>query len=168
MSDDLELVKKARKGDREAFDRLFERHSDRLIAFALKLTSDRSQAEDLVQEAFLAALKGLAGYHGKGAFFSWLCGIAVRKQRDHRRKPDREVALTVDLALPPEVPEAAQAIDSLEPKHREAFLLVKVVGLTYDEAGQALRKPAGTVKWLCSEATAQLRSFLSEEAYDAK
>lgn len=168
MSDDLELVKKARKGDREAFDRLFERHSDRLIAFALKLTNDRSQAEDLIQEAFLAALKGLAGYHGKSAFFSWLCGIVVRKQRDHRRKLDREVALTEDLALAPEVPEAAQAIDSLEPKQREAFLLVKVVGLTYDEAGQALRKPAGTVKWLCSEAIAQLRSFLSEEAYDAK
>lgn len=168
MSDDLELVRRARKGEREAFDRLFERHSDRLIAFANRLTGDRSQAEDLVQDAFLAALKGLSGYHGNGSFFTWLCGIVIRKQRDIRRRPVREVALAEELGHEPELPEASRAIDALEAKHREAFLLVKVVGLTYDEAAQALKKPVGTVKWLCSEATAHLRSFLKEEAYDAK
>lgn len=164
MSEDLDLVRRARKGDREAFDRLFERHSDRLIAFATKLTGNPSQAEDLVQDAFLAALRGLAGYRGKGSFFTWLCGIVVRKHRDSNRRAPREVALCDDIRQEPETNETAQAIESLDEKHREAFLLVKVVGLTYDEAGLALRKPAGTVKWLCSEASTILRSSLAEEA----
>lgn len=167
MCEDLDLVKRARKGEREAFDELFQRHCDPLIAFALRITRDRSDAEDLVQDAFLAALNGLTGYKGKSTFFTWLCGVVIRRHRDLRRRP-RLSAVAESIENPPEVPEASQAIETLARKHREAFLLVKVVGLTYEEAGKVLRKPAGTVKWLCSEATARLRTLLSEDAYDAK
>lgn len=152
MSNDLQLIRRARAGDREAFDALFAEYCPRLMAFANKLTGDTEKAEDLVQDAFLAALTSFGAYRNHGAFFSWLCGIVVRRERDQRRSQKVEpiVAEHTEQGVGIEVREA---IDSLAPKHREAFLLVKFLGLTYDEAGTVLQKPAGTVKWLCSEAT---------------
>ncbi len=68
------------------------------------------------------------------------------------------------VVTPPEEghPDVGRAIASLKPDQREVFVLVKVVGLTQAEAAQVLRKPIGTVKWLCSEAVRSLQLTLKE------
>ncbi len=162
MEDDRLLIRRVRKGDREAFDVLFGRYGERVRAFALRLSGNEATADDLTQEAFLAALRSIAGYRGGAPFFSWLCGIVVRRHRDACRKVQPWVSLA-GVASPEEGhPDVDRAIAALKPDQREAFVLVKVVGLTQAEAAQVLRKPIGTVKWLCSEAVRSLQLTLKE------
>ncbi|MEQ1933791.1 MAG: RNA polymerase sigma factor, partial [Fimbriimonadaceae bacterium] len=107
--------------------------------------------------------RGLVGYRSGSSFFNWLCGIVVRKHRDSRRKHVESDLLLEDIAsVCTETLDLDRAIDALKMDQREAFVLVKVVGLTHGEAAKALNKPVGTVKWLCAEAIRALKISLKE------
>ena len=73
-------------------ERWVEEHGDYLFKYALSRLRDTAQAEDLVQEAFLAALKGAAGFQGRSAERSWLVGILKNKIYDHFRRASRETS----------------------------------------------------------------------------
>lgn len=163
MNDERVLIKRVRKGDREAFDVLFSRYGERVRAFALRLCGNESMADDLTQDAFLAAFRSIAGYRGGAPFFSWLCGIVVRRHRDALRRVPTEWGLEARVSPAEEGhPDVDRAIAALKPDQREVFVLIKVVGLTQTEAAQVLRKPVGTVKWLCYEAVRSLQLTLKE------
>lgn len=164
MHEDLDLIRRARKGEREAFDALFNSHGARLHKFALRISNNAATADDLVQEAFLAAFRGLSGYRGGSSFFNWMCGIVVRKHRDSRRgQIDSDLLILDDIgSVCTETLDLDLAIAGLNMDQKEAFVLVKVVGLTHREAADALRKPVGTEKWLCAEAIRALKITLKE------
>lgn len=84
---DLDLRDRALKGDRAAAETLFERHADTLYEFVYyRVGRDVGLAEAIVQDTMLTAFQSLAGFEGRSAFHTWLCGIAKNKIRTQKRK----------------------------------------------------------------------------------
>src|SRR5205085_2276486 len=144
--DDRRLVRRCLAGEREAFGELYDRHATRVFHLLRRLTGNEQDAEDLTQETFLAALRSLAAWRGEGAFGTWLCGIAYRLFANRRRREsgretellEEEVSLPAADADPlaycsrRELERRLEAaIAALPLRLREAFLLVKVEGLSY-------------------------------------
>jgi RNA polymerase sigma-70 factor, ECF subfamily len=155
--------------------RLYRAHAPNVLGFLIRLTGgNRSEAEDLLQETIVAAFQGQAQYAFRGSERAWLLGIAVRRWRDRVRRP--RVAL---VAFPDEddtrlASEASSletqvlsrialdhALDRLDPRHREALLLVTGQGLSQKEAATILEEPVGTIKWRVFEATRLVRQFMT-------
>lgn len=82
-SDDDVLVARAQAGDRGAFEELVRRHANGLFAVVVRLSRDRQEAEEAVQEAFLRAWRGIGDFKGEARFFTWLYRIGVNEA--HRR-----------------------------------------------------------------------------------
>lgn len=76
--DDESLVDRACAGEREAFDRLYERYFGRVYAFVARRLGNRADVEETVQEVFLGVFAGLASFRGDGVFAAWVLGIARR------------------------------------------------------------------------------------------
>ena len=165
-------------GDHAAFDALFERHAAQMLGFLLPLTGSRAEAEDLVQEVFLAAYRAHASFQGRAKPISWLLGIAVRRWRDCGRRGRLEILALDDnnaagehernfprqTAVDTQVLDAmtlSQALSALTPPFRAALLLVASQGFTYREAADILEEPVGTVKWRVSEASRRMRALLT-------
>ncbi len=83
------LVDEIRRGDPDAWSRLIERYEGRLLAFARRRLSDRSQAEDVVQEAFVGFLNSLPNYDSQRDLQTYLFTIAAHKLTDHLRRLGR-------------------------------------------------------------------------------
>ena len=83
--DERALALKLRAGDRQSFDAVYQCYAGRVMGFALRLTGSRTEAEDLVQEVFLAAYAARATFKGNSRLLSWLLGIAIRRWRDRCR-----------------------------------------------------------------------------------
>jgi RNA polymerase sigma-70 factor, ECF subfamily len=151
--DEAALVQAARNGDREAFMQLVRVHQAGVRAFARGLLNDRTAAEDVAQEAFLRAWRGLAAFRGDAAFATWLYAIARQVALDEARRPavptvpvEQVLELADRRAGDPVLRgDLERALGALEPAQREAFLLVVILGLSYQEAGGMTGCPAGTV-----------------------
>ena len=100
---DVELVALAAAGDGAAFGELVQRHQERVYALAVRLLRDPSEAEEVVQEAFLAALEKLSGFRGDAAFGTWLhrvaANAALMRLRRRRRAPDAALEEQVESLL---------------------------------------------------------------------
>lgn len=165
----------------------FDLHAPRVLGFALRLTGSRTEAEDLVQETFLAAFTGRDSLRARSKYLPWLLGITARRWRDRCRKITPVIVPLVEdedqdadgreHASAPGSPEeqvvAAMtlegALSRLSPTLRESLLLVASQGFSYKEAAQLLGEPVGTVKWRVSEASRRMRKMLSqieEECHD--
>jgi RNA polymerase sigma-70 factor, ECF subfamily len=172
--DDAAIVRAARAGDREAFMRLVRLHQAGVRAFASGLLGDRGLAEDVAQEAFLRAWRGLPRFRGEAAFATWLYAIVRRVAADEARRPalrtvplDQVPALADRRAGDPALPgDLAQALAALEPAQREAFLLVVVLGLSYQEAGGLTGAPVGTVASRVFRARTRLAAALGAREED--
>jgi len=101
---DAELVALAGRGDAAAFTELVQRHQDRVYALALHLLRDPGEAEEVVQETFLAALEKLRDFRGEAAFTTWLhrvaANAALMRLRRRRRSPEAPAELPVEELLP--------------------------------------------------------------------
>ncbi len=85
--DDLELRDRVLRGDRDAADRLFERHVDALYEFVhYRVGGDRGIAESIVQDTLLVAFQKLSDFAGRSTLHTWMCGIAKKKVMAFRRK----------------------------------------------------------------------------------
>src|SRR5919199_2543506 len=84
-ADDAYLVSRAREGFVDAFEVLVLRHRDRAYRVALRTLDDPADAEDVTQEAFLDAWRGLEGFSGASAFSTWFYRILVNRCLQHRR-----------------------------------------------------------------------------------
>ncbi|HEX3760253.1 MAG TPA: sigma-70 family RNA polymerase sigma factor, partial [Kofleriaceae bacterium] len=91
-ADDLDLDR-ARRGDRDAFGRLMRRHQRRVYAAALHILGNHGDADDVTQEAFVRAYRGLAAFDGRADFFTWLYRIAVNTALNALRSGKRGAAL---------------------------------------------------------------------------
>jgi RNA polymerase sigma-70 factor, ECF subfamily len=145
-------------------------HKDRIYRLALRLCSGRvAEAEDITQEALVAALKTLPLFLGKAKLTTWLYTVTVRTWRAHQKRPRLETVPLVEgeggtvsedtvLRL-----DLDRALGTLPLPQREAFVLVKAEGWTHKEAAKILGVPQGTVQARVFEATRRLREQLSEE-----
>jgi RNA polymerase sigma-70 factor (ECF subfamily) len=152
---DPALVARAQAGDRAAFEDLVRRHADRLYSVVLRFVSDRGEAEEITQEAFLRAWRGIGRFQGRSQFFTWLyrIGINEAKRRAQRADTDRhrsigEAPLDVapDWSHSPErraedvdLREVLErAVRALPIEYRAPLILRDVEGLTTDEAAAVL------------------------------
>jgi RNA polymerase sigma-70 factor (ECF subfamily) len=156
---DTLLVRRAKAGDRSAFDQLVQRHRDRVYTLVRGVVRHDQDAEDVAQETFVAVLQHLDTFREGAQFSTWLHRIAVRKAYDALR---RRVPEPVDPAGVPARqlqardadPHATnlarsallEAIAGLDESFRAAVLLVDVLGVGVDEAAAALQVAPGTVK----------------------
>ena len=148
----------------EDFDQIYAAHADSVFRFCYRLVRDRSTAEDVAQEVFVAALQGMDKLRGEASIRTWLYRVALYQCRRVNRR-----ASIVSLWRPavPEEPDVAQQIDleraitRLPQAMREAFVLVKAEGLTAEEAGEVLGCTVGTVKSQVFHAVRRVRAALT-------
>ena len=93
---DMELVRRFKRGDRTAFDLLFMRYQHKIIGLVRRYLHDADEVQDVAQETFVKALRGLPQFRGDSAFYTWLYRIAINTVKNHiiaagRRPPDVDV-----------------------------------------------------------------------------
>ena len=184
--EEMELVKRARKGDLAAYDDLVRRYQERIYATVYHMTSNHEDANDLAQEAFIKAFQALKSFKGGSSFYTWVYRIAVNKtinflkQRKNRsqmslddldfnaehdpdlvalisdKTPRREVALA-------ELQEKLNAaMQKLSEPHRLAVTLHDVQGLSHEEIAKIMECNVGTVRSRLFYARQQLQAILSD------
>ena len=136
---DRDLVARFQNGDPEAFDDLYRRYFDRLRRYCHRHTSDRHEAEEVAQEAFVQALRSMHPLEGERRFYPWMTVIARRITIDRHRKLSRvELTDEPDLgSVEPDVDHLFAAVDAdhvrgrwrnVGPRHREVLLLREAEG----------------------------------------
>jgi RNA polymerase sigma-70 factor (ECF subfamily) len=169
---DLNLVKLARNGDRNAYRVLVERYQRKVYSVCYGMVRNPDDAMDMVQETFIRVFKNIERFEGSSSFYTWIYRIASNCCIDHIRKAQRarevdyddtigrdesadgeEVTLPDRLGISPAhvlsrrelVTKIEDALQTLSPAHREAILLREVEGLSYQEIADALGISIGTV-----------------------
>jgi RNA polymerase sigma-70 factor (ECF subfamily) len=177
--DDPTLIDLAIRGDAAAFGVLVRRYQDRLFTSLVHVSGSLTEAEDVVQEAFVQAYLKLRSFERQSAFYTWLYRIAYNAAVSRRRK--RRVAGSVDQARiaaghEPEDegdrPEEQilrqerinlihRALGGLSEEHRAILILREMDGCDYEQIAQILDLPIGTVRSRLHRARAQLRIELN-------
>jgi RNA polymerase sigma-70 factor, ECF subfamily len=148
------------------FGELLERHERELFAYALRISGQRADAEDLYQDTFLAAFRAWPPPR-RGNERAWLYKIATNRAIDRERRAKRVVANVEDLALAaPErddvtLADLAGAIETLPPGQRAAFVLRKVQGLPYVEIAVALECTEDAARARVSEALKKVKAAVA-------
>jgi RNA polymerase sigma factor (sigma-70 family) len=166
---DERLVAASLDGDEEAFAALVSRHSGRARAVALALLRRPEEADDVVQEAVLAAFLGLDGLRERSRFGGWLCGIVANlaKMRLRRERAARSLGDVSGGAVVPEGVELSQdgsgvvaALEALPAAEREAVVLHYVEGLSCHEIAGRVGRTPGAVRVRLHRARRRLREHL--------
>jgi len=172
---DKELVEQALGGRVEAFNLLVWRWQRQLYNFLLRLTGNRSVAEDICQEAFLRSYLNLKELRERERFASWLFRIAVNLYRTDRRRPAPLAADCAELSDSGNARDSAHPmsremqlairtlISRLEPELREVVLLRFFHGFQFDEMSGILDCPVGTLKSRLYKAVDELRTGLESQ-----
>jgi len=167
---DPDLIRAAAKGDHVAFAQLVRAHQGQVWRFLCHLLGDPSLAEDVTQETFIKVYRKLDSYQFRSKFSTWVLAVARNAGVDALRKNRRKhVDIDIDqLGDPltqssPSRVELETAIGSLAPKLREAFLLVEVMGMRYEEVARVVGVPIGTVKSRLYHARRHLVEWLRED-----
>ena len=177
-AEDRRLVREYLAGRNEqAFRALYRRHTDALYAMALRLLDGHAaDAEDVVQEAWVIAARGLESFRWRSTLRTWLTGIAINCARNRYRHRARTEARTggditelpsvapLDRSI--EVVEMQRAIDSLPDGYREVLLLHDVHGHTHEEIAGILGISPGTSRSQLSRARSTMRRRLGETEED--
>jgi RNA polymerase sigma-70 factor (ECF subfamily) len=187
---DADLVARFNAGDDAAFVQIMERYRTRIFTVTLGLLRNRADAEEITQDTFIRAHRGLARFRGDSSLATWLYRIAVNLARNRywyffRRR--RQDTLSLDCALSDDnsgtfsdlvadvSPDPAQetatgeftdlidaCMQKLDARHREILTLRNVLNRSYEEIAQALGVNVGTVKSRIARARENLRALLAE------
>jgi RNA polymerase sigma-70 factor (ECF subfamily) len=182
--DESRLVAAAKSGDLDAFDQLVSRYERKIFRLTLRITQNREDAEDAMQEAFLKAYEHLNAFQGDSRFYTWLVRIAVNQalMKLRKRRPnqisldaptetdDSEVFKEItDWGPSPEQRYAQtelheildSAISELEPDYRNVFILRDVEGIPTEETAQLVGISVPAVKTRLLRARLKLRQKLN-------
>jgi RNA polymerase sigma-70 factor (ECF subfamily) len=174
---DRELVKIARRGDQGAFHTLVDRHGPQLFGLAMSLLGNQADAEDVLQETFAGAFRGLRAFREQSSVKTWLTQILVRQAARHYRTERQHTVLRLDGGAeePAQRPGAQSgenradirmdmsgAMQALALEHREVIALRELQGMSYDEIAEALGVPRGTVESRLFRARRMLQGLLKE------
>lgn len=171
--DDSELVELVRAGDVAAYDLLVTRHMKRAYSVAYRLLGQREDAEDLVQDAFMAALEKIDTFKVGRSFAPWFYRILVNRGLNSRKSR----SLRRMDALPPEISDSSrsplrdteraelrerltEALRTLPPRQKSVVELFELEGFTSLEIAEVLGLSDGTVRWHLHQARAKLREAL--------
>jgi len=172
------LLERAKVGDREASRLLVERYERMVFAVCVNVLGDAGEAEDAAQETFLRVFRDLRRYRGEAAFTTWVFRVAANAALDQARRRRRRFAppREPDVVLPQMAPGVEQTAEQVErcrsvlaamgrlrPALRGPLVLREVYGLTYEEIGDLLGRPLGTVKAAVHRGRAKLLAALEEE-----
>ncbi len=173
MDEDAGLVSLCKGGAVAPFETLVKRHQKRMLNIAYRMIGDYEEACEAVQDAFVSAYKGIAGFEGKARFSTWLYAITINQARNRLRQVKarrRRETSSLDARVPgrdghtrrepasPDPPASdalerkeiqgrvQECIGALDPGHREIIVLRDVQGFSYDEIGTMLGLPEGTVR----------------------
>ncbi len=175
MMEEWTIVERAKKGDTAAFEELVNRYQNNVYRLALRMCGNTHDAEEVAQEAFVAAWRGLPSFRGESKFSSWLYQLTsnaavdfLRREKRHRNTtPVEEQTELAAEGTPQQDAEASEVRENLQkallaltPEHRRIFLLRQMEQLSYEEIGQLLRLESGTVKSRLNRAKKQLRQIL--------
>lgn len=169
ISDRILADRVLQAGDETAFRALYRRHTPAVYQFVLRLTGgNQVEAEDVLQETWLRAAKGLGQFRWESAFRSWLTGIALNRVRETARKKKRSL---VEVEGEWEVPERLvdpghridleRALALLPPGFRTVLVLHDVEGFTHQEIGERLGITDGTSKSQLHGARKAMRRLLN-------
>jgi len=182
-ADELTLARRAAAGYEVEMESLYSRYADVLFAFICHhMAESRSDAEDVYQDTWLAALNSLSTYNGQSRFFTWLCGIARHKIADRNRRCNRgQIALLHshpsiqlsrmmdDIALPEKLLRQHQtrvrvvkALAILPEEYRLALTARYADECTVKEVAQQLGRSYKAIESLLSRARKALREALAE------
>jgi RNA polymerase sigma factor (sigma-70 family) len=170
--DDRALVEALLAGEPNAPRRLIERFQAVVFALCYRMMGQRQDAEDVMQETFLRALRAIAGFDAGRPVRPWLLGIAANRCRTALAKRKRRPGLaeSVDecvdhrpgLSDPDDLAgELERAVERLRPEYRIVFNLFHEQNLAYEEIAVAIARPVGTVKTWLHRARAELAEHLS-------
>jgi len=169
-----ELVRRAAAGDARAFEELYKENLGRVYALCLRMTRDRSRAEDLTQEAFVRAWEKLNSFRGDSAFSTWLHRLTVNlvlTDARTRARQNERVTLGDENGVPdtPARHEAPRermdleaAIAGLPEGARHVFVLYEIEGYRHEEIAQMMGIASGTTKAQLHRARRLLREVLSQ------
>jgi len=177
---EAEAIERAKQGNAEAFQALYEKHKRRVYSLCLRMTTNTAEAEDLTQEAFLQLFRKIATFRGESAFSTWLHRLSVNVVLMHLRKKGLPVVSleettqggeedspkkdfgTEDLRLAGSVDrlQLQRAVDDLPPGYRTIFLLHDVEGFEHNEIAGIVGCSIGNSKSQLHKARMKLRDLL--------
>ena len=176
---EAEAIERAKQGDAEAFEILYDLHRRRVYSLCLRMTANTAEAEDLTQEAFLQLFRKIGTFRGESAFSTWLHRMAVNVVLMRLRKkglplvpledtveteeegpkkelgaPDAVLAGSVDRM------ELQRAVEALPPGYRSIFVLHDVEGYEHNEIASLVGCSIGNSKSQLHKARMKLRELL--------
>ena len=166
---DAELVKRVQGGDMTAFDLLVQKYQHKVINLVSRFVSDKSECQDIAQEAFIKAYRAINNFRGDSQFYTWLYRIAANTAKNHlasraRKSPGysvdvedaqhfegesglKEYANPENLLLTDEIKATVfRAIENLPDDLKSAITLREIDGLSYEEIANVMDCPIGTVR----------------------
>jgi RNA polymerase sigma-70 factor (ECF subfamily) len=173
MSDreiDRQLVARAQRGDKRAFELLVEKYQRKLARLLSRFIRDPAEVEDVTQEAFIKAYRALPAFRGDSAFYTWLYRIGINTAKNYlmamgRRAPTsteveaeeaegfeegeqlRDINTPESVLLSNEIARTVNAtIESLPEELRRAIQMREIEGISYEDIAQAMDCPIGTVR----------------------
>lgn len=178
-----ELVSRAKAGDQDAFHQLILDNQKRVYTLCLRMCGSPEDAQDLAQEAFLNAWRGLSSFKGDSSFSTWIYRLASNACIDFLRKRKRRQEVESGASLddgenawkepadPRQDPqeelerrELVQAVreglSALPEQHRQILIMREISGLSYQEIGETLSLNQGTVKSRIARARLALKEHL--------
>jgi RNA polymerase sigma-70 factor (ECF subfamily) len=173
------LIRRTRAGDLEAFEELIDQYGERIYTLSFQFLGNHTDAEDMVQEAFIQAYRNLETFQGNSMFSTWLFRIALNLCSNYRKKNKRLVLMSPSalatlnhrseecgINTPHNLLETREAVrvamDSLSPPLRRALFLVAVRALSHREAARIEGCAPGTMSWRIFKARQYLRESLTD------
>jgi RNA polymerase sigma-70 factor (ECF subfamily) len=189
-SDDI-LIERVKNGDSAAYNYMIERYWDRIFARVHYLLKNKQDAEEVTQDAFIRAHRGLENFRGDASFSTWLYQIATNLAHNRywywfRRKRDQSISfdqplcegseVTIENMIPSNrenpaeatvtqefVDRVSECMNELNPKHKEILVLRNVRNFSYEEIAKELEISVGTVKSRIARARESLRHFMGND-----
>jgi RNA polymerase sigma-70 factor, ECF subfamily len=183
---DRVLVERVQSGDVAAYDILVHRYRERLYSVVYNLASNREDALDLTQEAFIKAFQSINRFRGNSSFYTWIYRIAVNNTLSHLKKYRNRKFLSFDnldneasqsdifeavaaktktekATLMKELHEKLnEALQKLSLKHRSVVVLFEIEGMSHEQIAEIINCSVGTVRSRLHYAKQQLRLYLKD------
>jgi RNA polymerase sigma-70 factor (ECF subfamily) len=178
VEDEASLIERARRGDRDAQDRLIGRYLSDVYGATLRILGERDLAQDAAQDTFVNALRGLDRFRGDASFKTWLLRIAFNAARSVGRGGGRRREVRLELVENAPAPEAdpaslavrsdeaaraARLLERLPPKQRMAVSLRVNQGLSYAEIGAVIDCTEGAARVNYHLGVKRLRELVDDD-----
>ena len=184
IDQDESIVREVQAGQTEAFAGLVTRHKDKVYAMLLRPVRDPDAAEELAQETFVRAWRGIGGFRGQALFGTWLVQIAIHLARDRMRERRRSRTVSLDELLEKSADDSVladtrshrdplseisdrdmmkrleAALGDLPPNYREVFVLHHVEDVPYEEIASMTGDSVGSLKVRAHRARKLLREAI--------